>query len=475
MTLRDHPLRLFLPVSLLAIGCVAQPIDSTAESAAVGSPSPKAIELATPGQPIEPADSAAASERWRALHWAPCTEDPALECGQLSVPMNYQHPQGERIVLATIRARALGGPRKGVVFVNPGGPGGSGVDLVIDALSLFTPLRQNFDVVSFDPRGTNRSAPVECQLELPAPPPAGELEPLAAYNDELGRRVARACAAQNGPLASLIGTNNVARDIDVFRAALGESDINYLGYSYGTALGASYATLFPRRVRAMVLDGNVPPQWFGDYLVELDSEGGAGAELALRRLDQLCSADPRCSLRSRGVVATFDRVVARLHRDPVVTSEGVIDGDWVRSTVFRALYVEAVWPQIVQVLAEADGGDYRQIPPNPAPPSSTLIVPSTYAVVCNDSTTRRPGLDYLPTQLGFNTIYPRFGGLNFGIAPAGCSAAISIQQRQCRGLATWPPCCNRRLAWFATAAAVTPSTAPVARVSTMRSTPTFAI
>jgi pimeloyl-ACP methyl ester carboxylesterase len=100
----------------------------------------------------------------------------------------------------------------------------------------------------------------------------------------------------------------------------------------------------------------------------------------------------------------------------------VIDGDWVRSTVFRALYVEAVWPQIVQVLAEADGGDYRLIPPNPAPPSSTLIVTSTDAIVCNDSTTRRPGLDYLPTQLGFNTIYPRFGGLNFGLQPSVCSA-----------------------------------------------------
>ncbi len=411
---------------LAAAGCAPDAADSTPSSEPA--PSPAAAEAAAKeatAQARVDAEALIVDEAVRHgahARFTPCADDPELECGTLSVPVDYARPRGARIELATVRAAATGPRRQGVIFVNPGGPGGSGVDFVILAKALFLPLRTSFDIVSFDPRGTNRSAPVDCAVELPPPPVDSSLEVLSAYYDEVGRRYAAACAAQHGALASAVGTNNVARDIDVFRAALGERELGYLGYSYGTALGASYATLFPDRVRAMVLDGNIPPPWFSDYLLELDSEGSAGAEAALRRLDKLCRNDATCALRTAGVVATFDRVVARLDANPVPAPGGVISGMSVVRVVFGALYNEAFgWPYAVNLLAQVDQGDLSQLPAFPPEVGGEVLVSGGFAVVCNDSATRRPGLDYLPVQDAFNASYPRFGGANFGVGPVFCS------------------------------------------------------
>jgi pimeloyl-ACP methyl ester carboxylesterase len=378
--------------------------------------------------PIEPEDAAALAGvnetigLTRRATFSPCTEDAELECGQLEVPLDYTRPRGEKVTLATVRAAATG-KRRGVIFVNPGGPGGSGVDFVIFAKPLFASLRESFDIVSFDPRGTARSQPVSCAVEVPAAPTSGTIEATAAFLDELGARYATACKEQQGALATQIGTNNVARDMDVLRAALGERELNYLGFSYGTILGASYATLFPGRVRAMVLDGNTPPGWFADYLLELDADGSAGAELALRRLDQICRSSTACPLRTAGVVATLDRVVRRLNANPVVTQEGVITGASVTNLVFSALYSEVLgWPFITRLLARVDAGNYAGLPAFPTDGGSTVEVPSTFAIVCDDSTTRRPGLDYLPAQLGNLDLYPRFGGVNFGLGISLCTS-----------------------------------------------------
>jgi len=263
---------------------------------------------------------------------------------------------------------------------------------------------------------------VDCTFETPPLPTTDTQEATAAFLDEAGGRYARACQDQHGALATQVGTNNVARDIDVLRASLGEQTINYLGFSYGTILGASYATLFPQRVRAMVLDADAPPTWFSDYLVEIDADGAAGAELALRRLDQLCRAAADCPLRTAGVVATFDRVVDRLDRNPVIVGDAAITGQSVISLVFPALYAEVSgWPFIVRVLAHADAGDTSDLPAI-APLGPTLTLPSGFAVICDDAATRRFGLDYLPAQTGNNEIYPRFGGVNFGLAVTTCSA-----------------------------------------------------
>jgi pimeloyl-ACP methyl ester carboxylesterase len=418
-------------VILSAIGaCDAEQRDSSIESAIATAPTrPALVESASPE-----ADAASLARR---IAFEPCAEDPELECGQLAVPIDYSDPRGDQISLAVVRAPAFNARKKGVIFTNPGGPGGSGVDFVIFVKDLFAPLRADFDIVSFDPRGTARSSEAFCFFDLPAPPTADTLEATAAFLDEASARYARACRDQHGNLATQIGTNNVARDIDMLRASLGESTINYLGFSYGTILGASYATLFPRRVRAMVLDAAATPAWFNDYLLELDSDGSAGAELALRRLDQLCRAAADCPLGTPGVVAVFDRLVERLDRNPVIDGDRVFNGSSVRITVFGALYNELLgWPAIVDILARADAGDLSGLAPRPLTPSTTVIVPSTFAIVCNDSATRRSGLDYLPAQLGNEAVYPRFGGANFGLAITLCSSWPSTRTTPVTNLET---------------------------------------
>jgi pimeloyl-ACP methyl ester carboxylesterase len=413
-------------IALVAGGaCVPQDEDkatSPAPSSAVpASSSAPAASGVVADDSVAAADLAEAAARFgrRGVDWAPCQADPELFCGTLRVPLDYRNPRGPTLALAAIKAPATG-RKRGSIFANPGGPGGSGVDFVQQAKALFTQLRESFDIVSFDPRGTGRSSEVACEATLPPPPSSDSLEARAAVADELSRRVATSCSAQNGALTTLVGTTNVARDIDVFRAALGESELNYLGYSYGTILGAEYATQFPRRVRAMVLDGNVPPLFVGDYLLEIDAEGSASAEQAFHRLDQLCRRDSQCPLREAGVVKTFDRVVAKLDRDPVVDSDGILDGAAVRELTFSAMYVEAAWPLIVQVLAAADAGDVSQLPRRP-PATSTLQVPGGLATICDDSSTRRAALDYLPQQAATNESYPRFGGANFGLGMTACA------------------------------------------------------
>lgn len=402
-------------IAALGAGCT--------EATSAVAPDATAVTVLEPLPTIEPAAADEVSAPVRRLTFAPCADAPELECGELPVPVDYADPHGPQIVLATVRAPALGRHKRGVVFVNPGGPGGSGVDLVVMETPRFAALRDSFDVVSFDPRGVARSHSVDCVVDLAGLPAGDTLAAQAAQLDEIGRRYATACRAQHGALVTQVGTDNVARDMDVFRAALGERELNYLGFSYGTVLGVAYATLFPQRVRAMVLDGNASPAWFTDYLVELDSDGSAGAELALRRLDQICSQAADCPLRTKGVVATFDRVVERLNQNPIVVGGGVITGASFRANVLDALSEEVHgWPLIVQVLTAADAGDFAGVPAVPVDAGTTTTFVSGFAVLCDDSATRRPALDYLPAQRATQAVYPRFGGVNFGAVVTACAA-----------------------------------------------------
>lgn len=418
----DHKYLLAATALLAAGACTPSGNDDPAASADLAHPA----AFADPIGEVPAADTAPAPAgdelATLPISFAPCAEDPELQCGALAVPIDYARPHGPRVTLAAIKAPARTAHKKGVIFVNPGGPGGSGVDFVVFAKPLFEALRAQFDIVSFDPRGVARSSQVSCTLQLPPLPGDGSLPALAAFLDQASGLLAQACAEQNGGLATQIGTNNVARDMDRLRAALGERELNYLGFSYGTILGASYATLFPQRVRAMVLDSNVTPVWLGDYLLELDGEGSAGAELALRRLDQLCRADAACPLRQAGVVATLDRLVERYDRSPVVTEAGIVDGSVIRGQTFGLLYNERFgWPLIAQTLALADAGDLRGIRPVPPSPGDTLTIEPTFAIICNDSRTRRSALDYLPAQLEQQALSPHFGSVNLGLAITACT------------------------------------------------------
>ena len=192
---------------------------------------------------------------------------PTARCATVSVPVDYDNPGGAKAALAVVRIPARG-ERLGVLMINPGGPGQSAVDVVAGMASSFgdNEITQHFDLVGFDPRGVGHSTPeVRCRTD--AEFDAFRREPLVDYSpagvahiEGLYRQFATDCLNRVGAeFLANVGTVNVARDMDVIRQALGEAQINYLGFSYGTQLGTAYAQAFPQNVRAMVLDGAIDP------------------------------------------------------------------------------------------------------------------------------------------------------------------------------------------------------------------------
>ncbi len=168
---------------------------------------------------------------------------PEVECGKLSLPIDWNEPRGEKFDLAVARRKATDpAKRVGIMLVNPGGPGGSGVNFAFGADSYFSPeVRASFDIIGFDPRGVARSRPVQCSVELlnkqvsPYPENDAEFTALKAYNQEL----ANDCRARSGPIFDHADTIAVTNDMDALRHSLGERKINYCGLSYGTIMGSS--------------------------------------------------------------------------------------------------------------------------------------------------------------------------------------------------------------------------------------------
>lgn len=240
------------------------------------------------------------------LSWEPCGKDlqngaqsdgtgrPAgfrerLECARLEVPRDYRNPGRNTTQVQLIRLKATGpGKRIGSLVLNPGGPGASGVNYLTDSGSAFARLGQRYDIVSFDPRGTGHTDPVSCGSKL-APPGKGADDSLAAKE----KRINEACGRYSGGLLRWVGTPDVARDMDVLRAAVHDDKLNYLGFSYGTKLGAVYAHEFPHKVGRMVLDSVEDPtknQW------QIALSQARGFQRALDDFAADCTRRPDCSL-----------------------------------------------------------------------------------------------------------------------------------------------------------------------------------
>ncbi len=187
-----------------------------------------------------------------------CDGQPRYECGTISVPLDYARPGGAKITIAVSRFKATGKDRQGVMLFNPGGPGGSGL---FAAGAVPASVRAAYDFIGFDPRGVGKSSPISCVdpsfFATPAadPNPATEADKVPFIKRALS--YADGCAARSGDELRYVNTLNTARDMDAIRAALGESQINYFGVSYGTYLGTVYGQLFPQRVRRMLLDSNI--------------------------------------------------------------------------------------------------------------------------------------------------------------------------------------------------------------------------
>ena len=198
------------------------------------------------------------------LDWRRCRE--SMRCAEIDVPLDYAEPGGETISLSLLKVPA--GNRKqrvGSLVVNPGGPGGSGIEYAANTGSYFGPeLRQAFDIVGFDPRGVGQSTPVDCLPDesldaFVASDPDPDTPAERAEADRMITEFGQGCLDQSGDLAAHVSTVEAARDVDVIRAVLGDARLSWFGASYGTLLGATYAELFPEKVGRMVLDAAIDP------------------------------------------------------------------------------------------------------------------------------------------------------------------------------------------------------------------------
>lgn len=294
--------------------------------------------------------------------WSPY--DDAVDVATIEVPVDYADPGGERFELFVARFNALDpANRIGTLLVNPGGPGFGGADLAFFAAQIFDrKLLERFDIVGWDPRGTGESDPaIDCIDDYD--PYFNEIDSTPDSPAEYDRLVrtaedfARQCLGRNRSIIQHVGTNNSARDMDSIRRALGERTISYFGLSYGSELGATWATLFPDTVRAAVLDGASDPD--ADVL-ESSLQQMAGFEASLATFLARCSADERCAFHNEGdAEGAFDRLMQRLDDAPVPAEalRPPVNRDVATIAVVQAMYSETFWPALERSLAAAQRGD----------------------------------------------------------------------------------------------------------------------
>ena len=361
-----------------------------------------------------------------------------FKCAKVKVPLDYSQPDGQTIEIAMKKHLATGSTRQGTLFMNPGGPGGSGVnDIGVMATTTFAGLQSAYDIIGFDPRGVGSSTAITCD-DGAGQQPAGAAQGGMGVDDPLpGSLIADAvgddptpfrdaqdpaadggaegnisfptlideitkdfkqeeanCAAHTKPAGLLdhVDTVSVARDLDVLRALSGDQKLNYLGFSYGTYLGAHYAELFPANTGRMVLDGAVDPSL---SLGDRAAGQAQGFEAALRTYVQQCQSGQAvqegqsCPLTgdADAGVQQVRTLISSADQAPLKTSDPnvTVDGSTIRSVVRRFLYTSEYWPLLTyaldQVITQKDGSYIQVLSGKVAAGGSA---PTFYAVNCLD-------------------------------------------------------------------------------------------
>ncbi|WP_159768328.1 alpha/beta hydrolase [Streptomyces sp. HM190] len=367
--------------------------------------------------------------------WHRCDKSlPAsLQCATIKVPLDYRKPGGKKLDLAISRMRtSTKKERRGVLLLNPGGPGGPGVDMPYYlAGQLPKSVKRTYDLVGFDPRGVGWSSPVGCGLT------SGERNWDRPYKPETfgkdvkwARTVAEKCDKKQGDRLRHLTTRNTARDMDVIRAVLGEKKISYLGYSYGTYLGAVYTQMFPKRSDRFVLDSAVDPARIWRGMIQVWAEG---AEPAFTRWTEWTAARNttyKLGATPEAVRTTFYDLIARADRKPIDLDGTQLTGDDIRSGLRATFFgggrdaAEAV----VELKKAADrtpsSATREPTTPEPVPPSFGRAVPDDnsdaafWAVVCADTRNwPRDPEQYRADAIRDKAAYPLYGDFASSVKP----------------------------------------------------------
>ncbi len=284
-------------------------------------------------------------------------------CATFKVPYDYDKPSVGQFTLKLVKHPA-GNPNKriGSMLVDPGGPGFGGTFLAENTTSYFGgDLIEAFDIIGWDPRGTGESTPfVDCidnydKYFTADPTPQTNAEKTALI--DATRLFSEECQKNSGDILPYVSTNNTVRDMDAIRAALGEEKITYFGFSYGSELGATWATMFPMTVRAAVLDGAVDPN-AGYMQAGLDQAKGFNSEF--NKFLAECSSRPTCAFYNKGnAEAAYDKLIQDLDKHPLVVSDNraVVNQSVAFTAISEAMYSSTSWSELESALAAAQKGD----------------------------------------------------------------------------------------------------------------------
>jgi pimeloyl-ACP methyl ester carboxylesterase len=297
------------------------------------------------------------------LKWIDCGD--GFQCSTVQVSLDYAHPEAGTIAIAISRKPATNPARRiGSVLTNPGGPGASGIQFLRGEVTSMANLNTRFDLIGFDPRGIGQSAPVRC-LDGPQEDAFNALDPVLDDPEEkqatidADKNFVAGCMKRSGTLLPFVDTVSAARDMDVIRAALGDQKLTYVGFSYGTFLGQTYAHLFPTRVRALALDGVIDPMLSPN---ELLYEQLLGFEQNLQAFLSDCrarkTASSPCTYAASGDPGTkLMDLMQRLDTTPLAVGSRSLTRGLAVIGVLTPLYDPSTWPYLDQALTQADRGN----------------------------------------------------------------------------------------------------------------------
>lgn len=289
-----------------------------------------------------------------------------FDCAKVKVPKDYENPQGEQltITIGKLEASVSDEEKLGTLFINPGGPGGSGIDFLISFNSVgSTDLLANYDIVGFDPRGVSRSTPLRCRTDQQIDQDRADstlvtdpdgIQKMADSMQQLGQL----CQEASGDLLNYLGTEYAAQDLDILRAVEGQTKLAYLGFSYGSYLGITYAKLFPQNVGRMVLDGILSPNYSYAQVSQLQA---VGFENAYKNFANWCSqSEKSCPFSSvEQGVEKLQQLFDQLKAEPLATNDP--DRPLTRSLaeegVVGLLYFESTYAALKLALTSAFNGD----------------------------------------------------------------------------------------------------------------------